>query len=118
MMTDPPLHHNTPPRLVPDAPSTVAGSAEASGDLRRLDRRLLQGVSWSGGIKGLTQLLSWASTILVARLLSPEDFGLVAMATIYVGLTALVTEFGLGTAIVALRDLSEEHIAQLHTVAL
>jgi PST family polysaccharide transporter len=40
------------------------------------------------------------------------------MATVYLGLTALVTEFGLGTAIVALRDLSEELLAQLHTVAL
>jgi PST family polysaccharide transporter len=93
-------------------------SAEPSRDIRRLDRKLVQGVSWSGGIKGLTQLLSWASTIFVARLLSPEDFGLVAMATLYLGLTALVTEFGLGAAIVALRDLSDELLAQLHAVAL
>lgn len=83
-----------------------------------LDRTLLHGVSWNGGVKGITLLLSWASTIIVARILSPEDFGLVAMATIYLGLTALVTDFGLGAAIVALRDLTEEHISQLHTVAL
>jgi O-antigen/teichoic acid export membrane protein len=101
-----------------DARSAAAVQAvEPSHDLL-LDRKLVQGVSWSAGIKGLTQLLSWASTILVARLLSPEDFGLVAMATLYLGLTALVTEFGLGTAIVALRDLSEELLAQLHAVAL
>jgi O-antigen/teichoic acid export membrane protein len=104
---------------VQHAPSSDGVQAvEPSHELRRLDRRLVQGVSWSGGIKGLTQLLSWASTIVVARLLSPDDFGLVAMATVYIGLTALVTEFGLGTAIVALRDLSEDVLAQLHTVAL
>jgi O-antigen/teichoic acid export membrane protein len=104
---------------VQDAPSSDAvQAAEPSQDIRRLDRRLVQGVSWSGAVKGLTQLLSWASTIVVARLLSPEDFGLVAMATVYIGLTALVTEFGLGSAIVALRDLSEDMLAQLHTVAL
>ena len=40
------------------------------------------------------------------------------MATIYLGVAALVTEFGLDTAVVALRDLSEELLAQLHTVAL
>jgi PST family polysaccharide transporter len=87
-------------------------------DIRALDRTMLRGVSWSGGIKGVTLLLSWASTIVVARLLSPADFGLVAMATLYLGLTTMVTDFGLGNALVALGDLSEEHVAQLHTVAL
>jgi O-antigen/teichoic acid export membrane protein len=104
---------------VQEAPSTDAVQAAApSHDIRRLDRKLVHGVSWSGGIKGITQLLSWASTIIVARLLSPQDVGLVAMATIYLGLTALVTEFGLGTAIIARRDLGDELLAQLHTVAL
>lgn len=93
---------------------TVTPSAASAA----LDRTLMHGVSWTGGIKGVTLLLSWASTIIVARILSPEDFGLVAMATIYLGLTTLVTDFGLGAAIIALRDLTEEHIAQLHSVAL
>src|SRR2546428_3679674 len=92
-------------------------AVEPIADIRALDRTIVTGVSWTGGIKGLTLLLSWASTIIVARLLSPEDFGLVAMATIYLGLVAMVTEFGLGTALVALRDLSEEQISQLHAVA-
>jgi O-antigen/teichoic acid export membrane protein len=104
---------------VQDASSRDAvQAAEPSHDIRRLDRKLVQGLSWSGGIKGLTQLLTWTSTIIVARLLSPEDVGLVAMATIYLGVAALVTDFGLGTAVIALRDLSDELLAQLHTVAL
>jgi O-antigen/teichoic acid export membrane protein len=103
---------------VQDAPRAHAAQAvEGSPDIRRLDRKLVQGVSWSGGIKGVTQLLAWASTIVVARLLSPADFGLVAMATVYLGLAGLVAGFGLGTAIVALRDFSEELIPQLHAVA-
>jgi O-antigen/teichoic acid export membrane protein len=103
---------------VPDAPSTDAvPAAEPTHDLQRFDRKLLQGVSWSGAIKGLTQLLSWASTIIVARLLSPADVGLFTMAMIYLGLTALVTDFGLGTAIVALRNLSEDLLSQLHALA-
>jgi PST family polysaccharide transporter len=104
---------------VQEASATHAAKAvEPSRDAWRLDRKLLHGLSWSGGVKGLTQLLSWTSTIAVARLLSPDDFGLVAMATVYIGLTALLTEFGLGTAILALRDLSDELLAQLHSVAL
>jgi O-antigen/teichoic acid export membrane protein len=92
--------------------------ADARRDIRALDRTILRGVSWTGGIKGLTLILTWASTIVVARLLTPADFGLVAMAALYLGLTTMITEFGLGNALVALRDLSDEQICQLHTVAL
>ncbi|MGZ8829376.1 MAG: lipopolysaccharide biosynthesis protein [Thermoanaerobaculia bacterium] len=95
------------------APAGMIASAPAT---RVLDRTLLRGVTWTGGIKGVTLLLSWACTIIVARLLSPADYGLVAMATVYLGLTTMVTDFGLGTAIVALRDLNEELTAQLHAV--
>ncbi|HEV8657044.1 MAG TPA: lipopolysaccharide biosynthesis protein, partial [Thermoanaerobaculia bacterium] len=83
-----------------------------------LDRKLARGITWTGGIKGTTLVISWASFIIVARILSPGDYGLVAMATVYLGLTAMITDFGLGNAIVALRDLSPEVTAQLHTLAL
>jgi O-antigen/teichoic acid export membrane protein len=82
-----------------------------------MDRRLLHGVSWTGGIKGVTLLMSWVSTIIVARILSPSDYGLVAMATVYLGLTTMITDFGLGSAIIALRELTVDVTAQLHAVA-
>jgi len=84
---------------------------------RLLDRKLVRGVTWTGGIKGVTLFLSWISTIVVARLLSPDDYGIVAMATVYLGLTTMITDFGLGSAIVAMREVSEELTAQLHAVA-
>src|SRR5438128_8669978 len=83
---------------------------------RVLDRTLVRGVTWTGGIKGITLLLSWASTIIVARILSPADYGLVAMATVYIGLTTMITDFGLGSAIVALRHPGERRAAQLPNV--
>jgi O-antigen/teichoic acid export membrane protein len=63
---------------------------------RELDRSLIRGLAWTGGTKWVTQLLSWTSTLIVARLLSPEDYGLVAMATVYLGLVTLFNEFGFG----------------------
>src|SRR5438128_7009439 len=89
---------------------------EPGAAMRVLDRTLLRGVTWTGGIKGLTLLLSWASTIVVARILSPADYGLVAMATVYLGLTTMITDFGLGSAIVALRHPGERRAAQLPNV--
>ncbi len=89
----------------------------AAVDPRELDRSLLHGIAWTGGAKWAGQLLTWASALIVARLLTPDDYGLVGMASIYLGLITLVSEFGLGSAVIALRDLSEEQVAQLNGLA-
>ena len=46
------------------------------------------------------QLLSLLVTMVLARLLTPEDFGLIAAANIIVGATVLLTQFGLNTVLV------------------
>jgi PST family polysaccharide transporter len=83
-------------------------------DFRELDRSLLHGLAWTSGAKWAGQVLAWASTLIVARLLTPEDYGLVGMASVYLGLITLVSEFGVGSAVVTLRDLNPEQVAQLN----
>ncbi len=85
--------------------------------LRELDRSLLHGIAWTSGAKWAGQLFAWASTLIVARLLTPEDYGLVGMASIYLALITLLSEFGLGSAIITLRDLSDGQVAQLNGLA-
>jgi PST family polysaccharide transporter len=70
-------------------------------------------LAWTGLAKWGTQLLSWASTFLVARLLTPTDYGIAGMATVYLGLVQLVSEFGLGAALVQRRDISQKDISRL-----
>jgi len=94
-------------------PSHVGSPVEA----RALDRSLLHGVAWTAATKWAGQALSWGSWLVVARLLTPEDYGLVGMAAIYLGLITLLSEFGLGTAVLAVRELSVEQISQLHGLA-
>jgi PST family polysaccharide transporter len=72
---------------------------------------------WTGGAKWVSQLASWLAMIVVARLLTPEDFGLVGMAQIFLALVTILTEFGLGTAILTQGSLTEEHLDQLNAVA-
>jgi PST family polysaccharide transporter len=87
----------------------TAGAARA----RDLDRSLIQGVAWTAGLKWVSQLFSWAATLIVARLLTREDYGLVAMATVFLGLITLINEFGLGAAVIKRRELGEREVAQL-----
>jgi O-antigen/teichoic acid export membrane protein len=100
---------------------TVSASENAPApetNLKKLDRTLASGVAWTAAAKWSSQILSWVSLIIIAHLLSPSDFGLVGMATLYLGIVTLVSEFGIGTAIFTLRDLTYEQIAQLNCVSL
>jgi PST family polysaccharide transporter len=99
------------PHVTPN-PTDPAAAAWPS-----LDRSLIRGVAWTAAAKWGGQLVAWASTFIVMRLLSPEDYGLVGMAMSYLGLLALLSEFGLGTALLALRDLDAEQTAQIHGMA-
>ncbi len=85
--------------------------------MKALDRSMAQAVAWNAAAKWITQILSWLSTIVVARLLTPSDYGVVGMAGLYLGLAMVVSQAGLSEAVIALRDLTRHKIAQLNTVA-
>ncbi len=81
---------------------------------QKLDRHLAGGIAWTAGAKWATQLVSWASVVIVARHLSQADFGISGMAGIYFNLTNLLAEFGVGTAVLHMPELSRRALGQLH----
>ncbi len=58
------------------------------------------------------------STIVLARLLTPGDFGIVAIATIVLGLASVMLDFGINVAVVQLRDLDRDDIDTAWTLRL
>lgn len=103
-------------RSTPDALLAVPPDPAGARALR--DRSLVHGVAWNGVVKLVVQAVAWASTLVVARLLSPDDYGVVGMATFFLGLVELVTEFGIGITVATRLDLSERQIEELNSVAL
>jgi len=95
----------------------TSSSAPIAPPSRDLDRRLIHGIAWTGVMKWLGQIVSWVSTVVVARLLEPSDYGVVGMATLFLGLVMLVNEFGFGAAIIAHRGLSSDQRAQINSFA-
>jgi len=84
---------------------------------RRLDRVFAGGLAWSAGSKAVTQLLSWASVLIAARLLSPNDFGLAGMAGAFLVVTNVLAEFGIGSAVLQMQELDRDVLSQIHTFA-
>ncbi len=115
------MHRGDPRMTGTDEPprgSQSPGPGEGGGDSRaHLDRSLTHGVAWMGSVRWATQLVTWASTLIVVRLLSPDDYALVGLATIYLGVVTMLSEFGIGATIVTLRHLTPSQHAQINTLA-
>lgn len=71
-----------------------------SATSRIVVRRAITGLRWTATFRIAAQLLTWALTILVVRLLTPEDYGLVAMAGIALNLASVFDDIGLGAALI------------------
>ena len=91
--------------------SGAGGTASTSAGLEpknNLGHRASRGVVVTlGGLWSKT-LIQLASTVVLARLLDPSDFGLLAMITAVVGIADLVRDFGMTGAIIQVRKLSDE----------
>ncbi len=71
--------------------------------------KLLKGAAWVSAGSVFVNALSLLSLIALTRLLVPEDFGLVAIATAFSEILALVTELALATALIQRRDVEPAH---------
>jgi len=77
-----------------------------------LRNEVLHSLKWLAGARFAGQLIAWAITLVVIRILKPSDYGLMAIAQVLIGFATLFQELGLYSAMVQKRDLSERHVEQ------
>ena len=75
--------------------------------------KLVKGFAWQASTKLFVQIFSWVSTVWVARLLVPEDYGLVAMSGLVVGIFIMLATTGFAAGVVNRVTISK---AELDTV--
>lgn len=61
--------------------------------MKDIDNKIAKGAAWMVSFKMIDRSLGLVSTVILARLLVPEDFGLVAMAMILIGALQLLIAF-------------------------
>jgi PST family polysaccharide transporter len=69
-------------------------------------RPLAWSAAMSWGQRGLTSVF----TFVIAALLGPHDFGIVAMALVFVNIVEGILEQGIGTALIQRRNLEDDHL--------
>ncbi len=74
------------------------------------------GIIWSFGTRLSLKLLGLISTIVLARLLSPNDFGLMALAMSFYAIVELMGAFGLDVALIQKHGIEDKHLNTAWTV--
>ena len=70
----------------------------------------IKGVFWSAVEKYSSLLVSIVISMILARLLSPSEYGIVAIATVIIVFLQIFCSMGIGPAIIQRKDLSKEEI--------
>jgi O-antigen/teichoic acid export membrane protein len=79
-----------------------------------LQQRTVTGLSWSLGSQLLSQGSRFVISVVLARLLSPADFGLLGMTIVFTGFASLFSDFGFGSALVQRQHVEERHYSSVY----
>lgn len=70
-----------------------------------VERRTISALKWTAATRLLGQSASWVVTLILFRILSPADYGLMALVSVVVSIVSSVAEFGIGASLVQARQL-------------
>lgn len=76
---------------------------------KSLGTKVIWGAFWTVGMRWFSRLSGLASMVVIARLLTPEDFGVVAVTTAIVGLMESFTDLGIDIALIKHPDPKRQH---------
>jgi O-antigen/teichoic acid export membrane protein len=78
-----------------------------------VERKTLAGLEWIAVAKFSSQIVSWAVTLVVMRLLLPQDYGLMAIVTVVISVLSNVAELGIGASVIQSREVTREELAKI-----
>lgn len=81
-------------------------------------RDTIRGVSWLGAFRIVTRIMSFVRTAIVARILTPKDFGLFGIATITLSLIEVFTETGINIFLIQQKDEADKFISTAWIVSI
>src|SRR3990172_10158551 len=98
-----------------DAQNGRAGEPESGAPFRV---HTVRGLFWSGLQRTGGQAIGLATFIVLSRLVPPTDFGILALANVYLLVVLLFVEQGVNQAVIQRHSLSPEHLDAAFSVSL
>ena len=81
-----------------------------------LKLKAVSGAKWSGVSTAVTNTLQFITLAILARLLSPSDFGLMGMVIVVIGFARLFSDMGISNAIIYRQDATREQLSSLYWI--
>lgn len=76
-----------------------------------LKQKTISGIQWSAGTNLFKQAMQITVSVILIRILSPTDFGLLGMVMVFVGFARVFADLGFGTALIQRDTLEEVHLS-------
>lgn len=76
--------------------------------MSQLKKQALKGVFWTFLQQFSTQGIAFVVSVILARLLLPEEFGLIAMITVFMGIGTSLMNAGLGSSLIRTKNPTQE----------
>jgi len=83
-----------------------------------LRKQVFSAIRWTAGARAISQVITWAITLVVVRLLTPGDYGLLAMASIFLGFMVTLADAGMGPFLVQRPELTGRIVNQMFGLVL
>ena len=81
-------------------------------------RHMVHGAFWAVAGNWMLRGIGLINTVILARILAPEDFGLVAMAALLTGLLDTFFDLGTGSLLIRQREATREHCDTAWTIGI
>jgi O-antigen/teichoic acid export membrane protein len=78
-----------------------------------LRQQTVSGIGWTSAAQVGKQGVQFIVSVILARLLSPEEFGLLGMVIVFTGFAVLFGELGLGAALIQREILDDRHYSSV-----
>ena len=85
---------------------------------KNITQRVFKGLFWTFTGTGAEFVLQAGTLLLLARLISPEEFGVVGAALVVINFSSIFSQLGIGAALVQYPKLENRHIKTGYTLSL
>lgn len=79
---------------------------------------IIHGLSWMGALRIGAKSLSFVKTLILARILSPLQFGIFGIASLVLGFLEIITETGINVVLIQEKDGLKKHISSSWIVSI
>jgi O-antigen/teichoic acid export membrane protein len=84
--------------------------------VKNLKQSVIKGIAWRSTVDISNLILQIVFTAILARLLTPADFGIVVMALLFIRFVKMMTQIGFGTAIIQSQDITQAQISAIFLI--